>query len=175
MDMDVTTKLHPGQIFEPREFSCIDGPTYRVGGAGKWQVLFVYRGLHCPICKGYLGKLKQRHAKFEELGIEVAAVSADSEAQARTTAEDIAPTFPLLYGLDLPTMRTLGVYISEPRSPEETDHRFPEPGLFVINPDGVLQIVDISNAPFVRPDLDTLISGLKFVAENDYPVRGTYR
>jgi peroxiredoxin len=175
MDMNVTSKLHPGQSFEPREFARVDGPAYRVGGTGGWQVLFVYRGLHCPICKGYLGKIKQRLEKFAELGIEVAAVSADSEAQARQTAETTAPTFPLLYGLDLPTMRTLGLYISEPRSPEETDHRFPEPGLFVINPDGVLQIVDVSNAPFVRPDLDVLLSGLKFVIDNDYPVRGTYR
>ena len=30
-------------------------------------------------------------------------------------------------------MQQLGVYISHPRSPQETDHPFAEPGLFVIN------------------------------------------
>ncbi|MFD2029883.1 hypothetical protein ACFSKM_05400 [Ancylobacter dichloromethanicus] len=70
-------------------------------------------------------------------------------------------------------MRGLGLYISEPRSPEETDRPFPEPGLFIINPEGRLQIVDISNAPFARPELHGVLNGLKFVQQKNYPIRGT--
>ena len=40
-------------------------------------------------------------------------------------------------------------------------------------PQGRLQIIDISNAPFARPDLDGLLNGLKFIQEKDYPIRGT--
>ena len=69
-------------------------------------------------------------------------------------------------------MRALGLYISEPRSTQETDHLFPEPALFVINPAGLLHFVDIANAPFLRPDLDRLIGGLGGVILKNYPIRG---
>ena len=173
--MDKTQKLHPGQHVSPMHFKRLDGPDYQFGGTGTWQILFAYRGRHCPICKGYLGKIKQRLEKFEALGVNVAALSADSEAQARETFDAVKPGFPLLYGIDVPMMQELGLYISEPRSAIETDHRFPEPGLFVINPAGTLQIVDISNAPFARPDLEVLLGGIEFAITNAYPIRGTYR
>jgi len=70
-------------------------------------------------------------------------------------------------------MRALGLYISEPRSPRETDRPFPEPALFVVNPQGNIQIIDISNAPFARPDLNGVLKGLKFIQEKQYPIRGT--
>lgn len=68
----------------------------------------------------------------------VATVSADSETQTRITA-------------DAATMESLGLYVSEPRSAQETDHRFPEPVLFVVNPEGELHLVDVANAPFAIP------------------------
>lgn len=170
--MQTTQKLHPGQDFTPLTFTRLDGPDYTFGGQGTWQALFVFRGQHCPICKRYLTALEGKRPAFEDLGVEIAAVSADSEVQTRLTAEAAQPGFPLLYGLDEATMGALGLYISDPRSPTETDHPFPEPALFVLRPDGRLQIVDIANAPFVRPELETLVGGLRFVIANDYPVRG---
>ena len=70
-------------------------------------------------------------------------------------------------------MRALGLYISEPRSAQETDRPFAEPGLFVVNPEGNVQIVEISNAPFARPDLAGILHGIKVIQERNYPVRGT--
>lgn len=173
--MDTTTKLHPGQPFAPIVLQQLDGAPFTVGAPGGWQALFVIRGQHCPICKSYLEEIEKRRSTFTDLGVSVAAVSADSEAQTRITAEATTPGFPLLYGMDEPMMHALGLYVSEPRSPQETDHRFAEPGLFVVNPEGTLQIVDVANAPFVRPDLDRLIGGLRFVMEKQYPIRGTCR
>ncbi|HQT79113.1 MAG: thioredoxin peroxidase [Rhodospirillales bacterium 20-64-7] len=173
--METTTKLHPGQTISAETFKRLDGEDYTFGGPGKWQALFVFRGQHCPICKTYLGKIEAKRDAFEQLGVEVAAISADSEQQTRVTAEASKPAFPLLYGLDILAMQRLGLYISSPRSAQETDHPFPEPALLMINPEGVLQIVDIANAPFVRPDLDTLLGGIAFVIERNYPIRGTYR
>ena len=173
--METTSKLHPGQKFSPLTFKQLDGPDYTFGDTGKWQALFVFRGQHCPICKTYLGKLEAKREAFAKLGIEVAAVSADREAQTRVTASASNPGFPLLYGMDMETMQRLGLFISEPRSAEETDHRFPEPALLVINAEGALHIVDVSNAPFVRPDLDTLVGGLGFIIAKNYPIRGTHR
>ena len=173
--METTAKLHPGQKMEPLSFSDLDGKQHTFGAPGGWQALFVIRGQHCPQCKNYLGEIEKRREALAQLGIAVAAVSADSEAQTRLTAEAAKPGFPMLYGMDEATMRRLGLYISEPRSAQETDHRFPEPALFVVNPEGVLQLVDIANAPFLRPDLDRLVRGLGIVIEKSYPVRGTHR
>jgi hypothetical protein len=62
------------------------------------------------------------------------------------------------------------------RSAQETDRPFSEPGIFVINQEGKLQVTDISNAPFSRPDLDQLVGGLNFIRDpaNNYPIRGTF-
>jgi peroxiredoxin len=50
-----------------------------------WQLIFVYRGLHCPICKGYLTELEGKLAEFT--GIEVVVVSGDPEAKAAGMVE----------------------------------------------------------------------------------------
>ena len=70
-------------------------------------------------------------------------------------------------------MRELGLYVSAPRSEAETDRPFAEPGVYVVNSDGNVQIVDISNAPFARPDLAAIAKGIAFVKNNGYPPRGT--
>lgn len=171
--MRTTTKLHPGELFAPLAFKQLDGSAYVFGAPGNWQALFVIRGQHCPICKTYLGEIESRRDAFAALGVVVAAVSADDEAQTRRMAEAATISFPLLHGLDEATMRALGLYVSEPRSPQETDHRFAEPALFVVNPQGRLQCVDIANAPFLRPDLDRLLAGLRFVMEKNSPIRRT--
>ena len=173
--MDTTKKLHPGQPFAPVTFKQLDGGDITFGISGGWQALFVIRGQHCPLCKSYLTEIQQRREAMAALGVSVAAVSADSEAQTRLTAEATKVKFPLLYGMDETTMRQLGLYVSEPRSAQETDHRFPEPALFVVNPQSVLHLVDIANAPFLRPDLDRIVRGLGFIIEKAYPIRGTVK
>ncbi len=137
-----------------------------------WRMLVVYRGSHCPICKQYLTALEGLKTAFLDAGVQVAALSSDPGERATREAEAEGWTFPVGYGLTPEEMRTLGLYVSSPRSAEETDRPFPEPGVFVVNPEGRLQIVDISNAPFARPDLSALLGGLKFVQAMDYPIRG---
>ena len=111
--------------------------------------------------------------QFQQLGTEVIAVSADPKEKAEAEAADEGWHFPVGYDLSQDQMRALGLYISEPRSPQETDRPFPEPALFITNPEGKLQIIDVSNAPFARPELNSVLSGLKFVQEKSYPIRGT--
>ena len=45
--------------------------------------------------------------------------------------------------------------------------------MFAIRPNGELMLVDISNGPAARPDLEELLDGMKFNIANDRPVRGT--
>jgi len=170
----MTAKLQAGGKVPEISLKNVDGGSVKIGGARDvWQLVVVYRGKHCPICKRYLTGLKELMAGYAEAKIEVLAVSTDPEEKARTFADAIKPNYPIAFGLTIDDARRLGLYISNPRSPQETDKPFAEPGLFVINPKGEAQIVDISNAPFSRPDLGAILNGLKFVQANNYPIRGT--
>ena len=143
-------------------------------GGAEWKMVVVYRGRHCPLCTKYLNKLEAFKEPLREIGIDLEAVSGDSKAQLESHLEKLDVSFPLYYGLTIEQMQQLGVYVSYPRSEKETDHPFAEPGLFVVNAEGNVQVVDISNNPFVRPDIEQMYSGLKWIRENDYPIRGTY-
>lgn len=167
------TRPIPGAPFPDIELPLIGGGELKLAQGEGWRLLVVYRGRHCPLCQRYLGTLEKLRPGFEDAGIEVFAVSADPEDRAAANAEAEGWTFPLAYGMGVEQMKTLGLYISAPRSPEETDRPFAEPAVFLVNPEGRIQVVDLSNAPFARPDLEALLAGIRFVLANDYPVRGT--
>lgn len=174
-----TKKLHAGSDFAALPVTNQDGETVDISkptGDADWQMIVVYRGRHCPLCTKFLNSLAGFRQRLLDIGVDIAAVSADSKAQLREHRSRLDVNFPLFYGLSLEQMQDLGLYISIPRSEKETDHNFAEPGLFVINSDGQVQVVDLSNNPFARPDLEILVSGLEWIRkpENDYPVRGTY-
>ncbi|RBW52557.1 redoxin domain-containing protein [Ruegeria sp. A3M17] len=140
-----------------------------------WKIAVIYRGKHCPMCTSYLKELEALLPEFHALGVDVVAVSADTEAKATDQMALVQPSYPVGYDLSVNQMHELGLYVSDPRSAEETDRPFAEPGIFVVNANGQVQVTDISNAPFARPDLKTLLGGLRFIRnpENNYPIRGT--
>ena len=140
-----------------------------------FTMLVFYRGKHCPMCTSYLKDLEVLLPEFHALAVDVVAVSADPETKASDQIALVQPSYPVGYGLSLDQMHDLGLYVSDPRSAEETDQPFAEPGIFVVNADGQAQVTDISNAPYARPDLRTLLGGLRFIRnpENNYPIRGT--
>lgn len=167
--------LTAGSVYPSITVPKVGGGTLDLGGAGgDWRMVIVYRGKHCPLCAKYFKQLEGMKDRFAELGVEVVAVSADPEGKAQAFVEDTGTTVPMGYDLSLDQMAEMGLYISDPRSPEETDRPFAEPGLFVLNAERKVQILDISNAPFARPDLEVLAGGIKFVRGNDYPIRGTH-
>ncbi len=172
-------KIEAGSHFPGIEASSLEGKRValdeRRDGAD-WKMVVVYRGRHCPMCTRYLNALETFRKELSDIGIDIVAVSGDSREQLQAHLEKLDVGFPLLYGLTIEQMQALGVYISHPRSEQETDHPFPEPGLFVVNDEGRVQVVDISNNPFSRPALDQLVSGLAWIRkpDNDYPIRGTY-
>lgn len=172
-------KIKAGAIFPEIELPLIGGGSAILGMPERgydWKMVVVYRGRHCPLCTRYLNQLEQLKHEFNKLGVDIIAISADSQAQLENHLEELEVSYPIAYALNIEQMQALGLYISEPRSEQETDHIFAEPGLFVINEEGRVQVVDISNGPFVRPELEILVSGISFIRnpDNHYPIRGTY-
>ena len=171
--------LTAGQIFPDISVEKLTGGKLHLSTPSElydWRMVIVYRGKHCPICTNYLTTLNKLLPEFQAIGVDVVAVSADTVDKAQSQMEEITPSFDVGYGLTLEQMQKLGLYISNPRSAAETDRPFAEPALFVINAKGELQIIDISNAPFARPELSSMLMGLKFIRnpDNNYPIRGTH-
>lgn len=166
-------KLAAGEAFPAISVPCLGGGELAPAAMAGWRLLVVYRGKHCPLCKPYLKTLDGLLDDFTAAGVSVAAVSADPEAKAAADVAEFGWRFPVGHDLSVAQMRALGLYVSEPRSAQETDRPFAEPGLFLINPEGRVQIVDISNAPFARPDLAAIARGAKRIQEMNYPIRGT--
>ena len=172
--MTMANKIAAGAAFPAISVPRLGGGEVAPGAMEGWRLLVVYRGKHCPLCKPYLTTLDGLIETFAAAGVQVMAVSADPEEKAAADVAEFGWRFPVGYGLGVPQMQTLGLYVSDPRSAQETDRPFAEPGLFLINPAGTVQIVDISNAPFARPDLAAIARGAKRIQEMNYPIRGTH-
>ena len=175
-----TKKLHAGTKFPNINATLLNGENVLLSqpnGDKDWKLVLVYRGRHCPLCTKYLNELEQHIQTLYDAGFDIIAVSGDSKEQLVDHLEKLNVSFPVAYGLTEEQMRELGLYISIPRSEKETNHNFSEPGLFVINQDGNIQVVDISNNPFVRPSLPEFVSGINWIRnpKNNYPIRGTFQ
>lgn len=169
-----TPKPTPGSILAPMSFPKVGGGELSVGGPReRWTLFIVYRGKHCGRCKKYLKILNDMRGEWDAGGFDVAVVSADTLEKAQADQQELGWEFDLGYGLTEDQMNTLGVYVTEPLSPSETDRNFAEPGVFVIRPDGSILLISISNGPSARPELAELLDGMIFTIENDRPPRGT--
>ena len=137
-----------------------------------FTLLVFYRGLHCPVCKKYLQNLQDRIEAFTARGINLIAISSDSEKKAKTAySEWEVKDLPIGYGYPIEEARKWGLYISKGIKEEEPEI-FIEPGLFLIRPDGTLYSASIQSMPFARPEFESLLKGIDYVLEHDYPARG---
>lgn len=158
-----------------------------LAGGGTWTLserrpetftmIVVYRGLHCPICRGYLKDLHGRLAAFARRGVEVVAVSSDSAERAdETLASWHLEGLPLAHSLDAGTARAWGLYLSAGRGVTsmgvQEPAQFAEPGIFLVRADGRLYYASTQSMPFARPSFDDLLKAVDFALEKDYPARG---
>jgi peroxiredoxin len=151
----------------------------------KFDLLVFYRGLHCPICAKYLIELERLAAQFGERGVNVIAISSDTQERAQQMAEKVAATqgseslvTKYAYGLSLKSARQWGLYISSGRGKTsigiEEPALFSEPGVFIIRPDGTLYYGAVQTMPFARPSFQDLLAAVDFAILKDYPARGEY-
>jgi len=171
-------KLTAGQLFPTIVAKKLGGGKInlsKIPSDFDWRMVVVYRGKHCPICTEYLVQLNELLEDFNAVGIDVA-LSADSEDRVKMQIPELSLKFQVGYDLSIEQMRALGLYITTPRSEAESNRPFAEPGLFVINEKNLVQIIDISNIAFGRPELKTMLRGLVHIRkpENNYPIRGTF-
>ena len=116
--------LQAGAPFPKQDIPQVGGDTLTLGAPRNghdWQLVIIYRGLHCPLCNKYLTTLEGLLPRFHDNGIDVVVASGDPVEKAQAMAEELGLTVPVGYGLSVAQMRALGVYVTDPRSPQETD------------------------------------------------------
>ena len=154
----------------------------QLAGGGAWtlgaikpdafDMIVVYRGLHCPICKTYLGELEGKLPDFAKRGVNVIALSTDSRERAeQAKAEWGLTNLKVGYGLPLETARAWELYISSSIRDGEPP-QFSEPGLFLVKPDGTLFFSSRTSAPWGRPPFDQMLRGIDIATERKMPARG---
>ena len=167
--------LMPGQQVPSLSVTLAGGGhfTLNENKPGNFTIVIFYRGLHCPICKGQLSDLQGKLKDFEALGIEVAAVSMNTADLAEQTVADWnLAGMKIGFGLTREQAGAWGLYMSS--AIKETEPAvFSEPAIAIVRPDGTLYHWSVQTAPFGRAKAADLAGTLKFVIENDYPVRGS--
>lgn len=158
-----------------------------MAGGGSWRLsdqkpkhftmLAFYRGMHCSVCRDYLGHLQSMHAAFSKRGVTPIAVSADNaeracSAEARSGLQDLC----VAYGLSLRQAREWGLYVSRGCGHSslgiEEPPMFVEPALFLVRPDRTLYYASVQSIPFGRPCFEEMLSGIEKAVARDYPARG---
>ena len=137
-----------------------------------FTLIVFYRGLHCPLCKKYLQQLEELLPEFEERGVNVVAVSMDTETRARKARMDWElKDLELGYALDLKTAKAWGLYISKAVKDGEPD-TFSEPGLFLIDNENKVYYAAMTSNPWGRPYLPSFVKAVDYIVKSNYPARG---
>jgi peroxiredoxin len=108
---------------------------------GAWSVVLFYRGSWCPFCNTQLTEFQRGIPVFEELGVRIVAISADSGEEARNTVARHYLTFPVLYrAVPAIVAKTFGVHIAI------NEHgTYIESTGFVVDPDGSIVVAVYSS------------------------------
>ncbi|WBU89010.1 peroxiredoxin-like family protein [Cellulophaga omnivescoria] len=136
-----------------------------------FTLILFYRGKHCPVCKKQLEELQSILPKFTERGVNVIAISSDTEDVAKNTYKEWnINDIPLGYGFSIEEARKWGLFISKGIK-QEPDY-FTEPGLFLLSPDTTVYWESIQSMPFGRPEFNDVLGGIDYILKADYPARG---
>ncbi|MBR9846454.1 MAG: redoxin domain-containing protein [Algicola sp.] len=136
-----------------------------------FTMVVFYRGKHCPICKTYLQTIQKNMDAFKNKGINVIAISSDTEEKAKASYENWEVSdLPIGYNFPIEEAREWNLYIS--KGIKDEPEQFIEPALFLIDPEQTLYASSIQTMPFARPKIEDILKSIDFVLEKDYPARG---
>jgi peroxiredoxin (alkyl hydroperoxide reductase subunit C) len=131
---------------------------------GHWSVVFFYPADFTFVCPTELGDLADNYAEFKRLGVEIYGVSTDTHFTHKAwhdTSDTIAKIeFPMVGDPTLTLSRNFEVLIEE--------EGLADRGTFVIDPDGVIQLVEINAGGIGRNAVELLrkIKAAQYVRAN---------
>ena len=155
-------------------FPLLDGNQWNLADQNpeNFTLLVFYRGLHCPLCKKYLQQLQELLPQFEQLGVNVVAVSMDTEKRALLSQQKWElSNLTLGYGLSEKSARNWALYLSASVKDGEPS-QFSEPGLFLIDSKNEVYYSAINSNPWGRPYLPSFVKAVDYIVQSGYPARG---
>ena len=164
----------PKQIAPDLQFPLLDGSQWHLvyQKPDNFTLVVFYRGLHCPICKKYLQHLQELLPEFEQRGVNVVAVSMDTEKRARLSRQKWElPNLTLGYGLSDKSAKDWALYLSAGVKDGEPS-KFSEPGLFLIDNNNQVYYSAINSNPWGRPYLPSFVKAVDYIVQSGYPARG---
>ena len=168
------TRPTPKQTSPALEFPLLDGNKWNLSQQNpeNFTLVVFYRGLHCPICEKYLQQLQDLLPEFEARGVNVVAISMDSQKRARLSRQKWElPNLTLGYELSEETAREWALYLSAGVKDGEPD-KFSEPGLFLVDNKNQVYYSAINSNPWGRPYLPSFVKAVDYIIKSGYPARG---
>ncbi len=150
--INAVVKPFSAQAYHQGKFIAVSDADLR----GKWSVVFFYPADFTFVCPTELGDLADHYASFQQLGVEIYAVSTDTHFTHKAW-HDHSDTikkiqYPMVGDPTGTLTRNFGVMIEEAGLAER--------GTFVIDPDGKIQIIEI-NAGGIGRDASELLRKVK--------------
>ena len=108
--------------------------------AGRWSVVFFYPADFTFVCPTELGDLADNHAEFQRLGVDVYSVSTDTHFTHKAWHDTSDTIGKIEYTMVGDPTGTISRNFEVLREAEGLADR----GTFVIDPDGVIQVVEIT-------------------------------
>jgi NADH-dependent peroxiredoxin subunit C len=149
-----TTAFHNGEFVEVNDEDL----------RGRWSVVFFYPADFTFVCPTELGDLADNYATFRDLGVEIYAVSTDTHFTHKAwhaTSDTIAKIeFPMLGDPTGLVTRNFGVM--------REDQGLADRGTFLVDPDGVIQMVEVTAEGIGRNAADLLrkVRAAQYVREH---------
>ena len=130
--------------------------------AGKWSVIFFYPADFTFVCPTELGDLADNYAEFQKLGVEIYSVSTDTHFSHKAwhdTSDTIGKIqYPMLGDPTLEISRNFEIL--------REGQGLADRGTFVVDPEGVIQLVEITSEGVGRNAAELLrkIKAAQYVA-----------
>lgn len=116
----------------------------------------------CPFCKAQLESLTGVSDEFESLGLNIAAMTYDDIETLKLAEEDFGVDFTLLHDEDIKHVNAFGIRNME-YSPGEFGYGIPQPGIFLVTPDGVIRHKFAEESYRDRPDWSNVLDAAKMM------------
>jgi NADH-dependent peroxiredoxin subunit C len=146
----INTEVKPFQAtaYHQGEFVDVSAEDLR----GRWSVVFFYPADFTFVCPTELGDLADNYGEFQELGVEIYAVSTDTHFTHKAwhdTSDTIGKLqFPMIGDPTGELSRNFDVMIEEDGMADR--------GTFVVDPDGRIQIIEVNAGGVGRNALELL-------------------
>lgn len=161
--------LAVGNILPDVAFTDHRGATVSTGALrGRPTAYMFLRGNWCPVCMAQARELATRYRELEQLGVQVALISAQDEAHTRQLARRLGVSFLYLHDPGLTSARELGLFHQGGTLPGipgyDPDTLFPT--VVVTDADGRIVFCHQTDNYRVRPEPGLILDALRSAAVN---------